>query len=105
MEKIIHFIGIDMSKKTFDCSVIINEQRDNPKHKKFSKTAMGLQEFQTWLMGLGVTLNEQVLICMEFTGLYNRMVLDFLVKTGAVVWVEMAVHIKRSLGLQRDKSD
>jgi|SRR6267154_990448 len=105
MKKIIHFIGLDMSKKTFDCSVIINEQRDNPKHKQFTKTAMGLEGFQAWLKGLGVALNGQTLICMEFTGLYNRMTLDFLAKTGAVVWMEMAVHIKRSLGLQRDKSD
>jgi transposase len=105
MEKIIHFIGIDMSKKTFDCSVIINNQRDNAKHKQFSKTAMGLKGFQAWLIGLGVMLNGQTLICMEFTGLYNRMVLDFLTKSTVVVWVEMAVHIKKSLGLQRDKSD
>jgi transposase len=42
---------------------------------------------------------------MEFTGLYNRMLLNFLEQTGAVIWVEMASHIKNSLGLQRDKSD
>jgi transposase len=105
MDKIIHFIGIDMSKKTFDCSVIINNQKENTKHRQFSKTATGLKAFQSWLISFGVPLNEQTLICMEFTGLYNRMVLDFLLKSTAVVWVEMAVHIKRSLGLQRDKSD
>jgi len=105
MEKIIHFIGIDMSKKTFDCCVIIDNQRSNTTHKQFSKTAMGLKGFQAWLMSFGVKLNEQTLICMEFTGLYNRMVLDFLTTSDAVVWVEMAVHIKKSLGLQRDKSD
>lgn len=105
MEKIIHFVGIDMSKKTFDCSVIINEQKETTKHRQFNKTAEGLEDFRTWLQRLGVMLNEQTLICMEFTGLYNRMVLGYLEKTSAILWVEMAIHIKRSLGLQRDKSD
>ena len=105
MEKIIHFIGIDMSKRTFDCSVLINNQRDNAKHKQFSKTVTGLKMFKDWLGNFGVMLNEQTLICMEFTGLYNRMVLDFLTRSQALVWVERAVHIKKSLGLQRDKSD
>jgi transposase len=105
MEKIIHFVGIDMSKKTFDCNVIINEQKDTSKHGQFNKTTEGLHEFQAWLQRSGVMLNAQTLICMEFTGLYNRMLLAYLEKTNVVLWVERAVHIKRSLGLQRDKSD
>jgi len=105
MEKFINVLGIDLSKLTFDVGVIVNGLKDNIRYRKFKKTQDGLQEFLDWLKQLGVSLNEQTLVCMEFTGLYNRMVLNFLEKTGIVIWVEMAAHIKQSLGLQRNKSD
>jgi transposase len=105
MVRYIHVVGIDLSKLTFDAAVIVNEQPDNIRHKQFRKTQEGLLQFQDWLQQSGVILNEQTLICMEFTGLYNRMVLNFLEQSSVIVWVEMAAHIKHSLGLQRDKSD
>ncbi len=105
MEKYINVLGIDLSKLTFDVGVIINDQKDNVRYKKFKKTEEGLHEFSDWLKQLDVILDEHTLVCMEFTGLYNRMVLNFLEKTDIVIWVEMAAHIKKSLGLQRGKSD
>lgn len=105
MKKYSSFLGIDLSKLTFDVAVIINGQKENIQHKQFKKTEEGLREFLKWLEQSGVKLDGQTLVCMEFTGLYNRMVLSFLEKTDAVIWVEMAAHIKQSLGLQRDKSD
>jgi transposase len=105
MRQFKHAIGIDISKLTFDAAIIINGQKDSMRHRQFKKTKTGLGEFVQWLQPLGVTLNEETIICMEFTGVYNRMLLNFLENTSATIWVEMAVHIKRSLGLQRDKSD
>jgi len=42
---------------------------------------------------------------MEFTGVYNRPVLNFLTKNKVAVWLEMPVAIIRSMGLQRGKND
>jgi transposase len=105
MKEYISVLGIDLSKLTFDVAVIINGQKDKVQYRKFRKTEEGLKEFEEWLKQLAVNLDAQTLVCMEFTGLYNHMLLSFLEKTSVTIWVEMAAHIKQSLGLQRDKSD
>ncbi len=105
MKKWKHYVGIDISKLTFDAAVIVNDQTETMQHRQFAKTAEGLTQFQQWLFQKQVLLNDQTMVCMEYTGLYNRKVLDFLEQTGVAIWVEMAAHIKKSLGLQRDKSD
>jgi len=105
MEKYTNFVGVDLSKLTFDVAVILNGLKDNIRYRKFKKTEEGIQEFLEWLKQSGAVTDRQTLVCMEFTGLYNRMLLNFLEKTGVTIWVEMAAHIKQSLGLQRNKSD
>ena len=45
------------------------------------------------------------MICLENTGLYHRALVAFLQAQQAFVWVENAVEIKWSMGLQRGKSD
>jgi transposase len=42
---------------------------------------------------------------MEKTGIYNNHVITALHTLKAFIWVEKAIHIKRSSGLQRGKSD
>jgi transposase len=105
MKSYINVLGVDLSKLTFDAVVIVNGQKDKARYKRFKKTAEGLAEFAAWLKQMAVALDAQTLVCMEFTGLYNRMLLSFLEKTSAAIWVEMGAHIKKSLGLQRGKSD
>jgi transposase len=67
-------------------------------------TKKGLKEIAAWLKGFGVTF-QQVLFCMEFTGLYNRPLQKYLDEQGAFLWMEMPVRIIRSIGLQRGKND
>jgi transposase len=42
---------------------------------------------------------------MEHTGLYNRLLVGFLLQQKAKVWLESSLVIKRSLGLNRGKND
>ena len=51
-----------------------------------------------------INLNETV-FCMEHTGIYCRTLVDFLVKNNCKTWLEMPIVIKRSMGLQRGKTD
>lgn len=48
---------------------------------------------------------ETALFCMEHTGLYTRLYVQFLLMEGARVWMESALHLKRSMGLTRGKND
>src|SRR2546428_13593444 len=92
-------IGVDMSKETFELFMleegkkVLQQQVENtPKSiaSVFKKNKIELTE---------------TLICMEHTGIYNNHLLNFLHQQGASVWLESAVHIKRSLGLVRGKND
>jgi transposase len=42
---------------------------------------------------------------MEYTGLYNTALVNFLVKQQAQLWVEMPLRIKRSAGFERGSDD
>ena len=42
---------------------------------------------------------------MEHTGIYTRNVVKYLLKRGCKVWLESSLHIKRSMGLVRGKTD
>lgn len=42
---------------------------------------------------------------MEYTGIYNYILVDFLTRKHYAIWVENALAIKKSLGFQRGKSD
>lgn len=97
------FTGIDISKKTFDAVLILAES-GTVHHRLFQQTKQGYLAFIQWLKSFGITL-EDTLICMEHTGLYTNGIIDFLADLKANLWVEMAIKIKRSMGLQRGTDD
>lgn len=100
-----NFIGVDISKKTIDVAVIVNNNRQEIKYQRFVKGKSFFEKMIRWLKKQKVSMDEQTVFCMEYTGLYNRGLLGFLTGQKVLIWVEMAVHIKRSLGMQRGKSD
>ena len=97
------FTGIDISKKTFDAALILPGS-DTIIHRCFSQTKEGFAAFIKWLSDHQVAL-EDALICMEHTGLYTNGIIQFLAEAKANLWVEMAIKIKRSMGLQRGTDD
>ena len=42
---------------------------------------------------------------MGHTGIYTRRLVDFLLNQSAKVWMESALHLKRSIGMIRGKND
>jgi transposase len=104
MNKFNHFVGIDISKKTFDAALIMGDDTTHIKHRVFKQNAVGFSEFSQWLDYYSIA-KEEVLICMEHTGLYTYGLIDFLVGAGLNLWVEMPLRIKRSMGLQRGGDD
>lgn len=100
-----NFIGVDVSKHTIDVALIVNQQREQILYAQFGKDKAGLLQLIKWLKSCKVSLDSRTVCCMEHTGLYNRSLLRFLSSYPVVLWVESPSHIKRSLGLQRGKSD
>jgi transposase len=100
-----NFVGIDISKTWFDAAVIKADHPDQSMHSQFSQTPEGFKKMLTWLQQQDVSLDNETLFCMEYTGIYNTGLVNFLVEQKAQVWVEMPLRIKRSAGFERGSDD
>lgn len=98
------FVGIDISKKTFDLVLIQDNQIENPISRKFSNDSKGIVNLQEFMVKNKLNART-TLFCMEHTGIYCRSLSFYLAENSYNVWIEMPVNIIRSLGLQRGKSD
>lgn len=99
-----YFIGIDVSKMTLDVALQSLEGHLNSNHVVIENNAKGFKAMLTWLKEKKIN-NQDVLICMEHTGIYANKVVDFLEKKDIAYTLQNALHIKKSLGLVRGKSD
>lgn len=68
------FVGIDISKKTFDVC-ILNSQASKPKYLKLN---MSSDDFEELVLNLSEYEKQKVLIVMESTGSYHFTLLSFL---------------------------
>jgi transposase len=100
-----NFVGIDISKTWFDAAIISSNNFSEVHHQQFTQTPEGHRKFEQWLHQHDVLLNDETLVCMEYTGIYNTGLVNFLVKGNAQLWVEMPLRIKRASGLQRGGDD
>lgn len=100
-----NFVGIDVSKKHLDASLIVNQQHDSPLHLKFSNDTPGFAEFTNWIKKQGVALDQSLVLVIEHTGLYQNLVVNFCASHQIALCAEQANQIRWSLGLQRGKSD
>jgi transposase len=103
-----NFVGIDISKLFFDVALMKANQSDQITHQQFKQSTKGFAEMNDWLKQQDVLLNDETLFCMEFTGIYNTALVDYLCSKKSLLWVEMAMKIKKSEGFERgsnDKSD
>jgi transposase len=97
------FVGIDVSKDTLDFSVVTkgaevaNFQIENSP-RAVKKALHRLEASKEYCL-------SETLFCLEYTGLYNNHVTSSLHALKASMWIEKAIEIKRSSGLQRGKSD
>jgi transposase len=104
MKKFTTFVGIDISKKTFDAAIYVEAKNATALHQAFQQTQTGYTAFLTWLQDQSLLLAD-TLFCMEHTGIYINGLVHFLHTAGLSVWVEMPLRIKKSMGLQRGGND
>ena len=71
MKKIIHFIGIDVSKETLDIALIRNNDKSNIYSSKVTNNKTGFKKMKQWLKGENISLQEAV-FCIEHTGMYSK---------------------------------
>lgn len=97
-------IGIDVSKAKFDLALIKGEDLRTMVSAEFENSRKGIVHLEEFIKKNSLQKDE-TLICMEHTGIYCRLLSQYLTEQQYHVWLEMPVQIIRSLGLQRGKND
>jgi transposase len=105
-EMIMVFVGIDVSKRTLDVSLLSAESKasSKPRHKIFKNSAEGHQQLISWLQEQKV---NEAHACLEATGTYTEAIALALHEAGYKVSIVNPVLI-RAFGqsqLKRTKTD
>jgi transposase len=97
------FIGIDVSKKKLNYALV-----ENAVIKIDYESVNSIRGIEGFIKEVnkqkGFDLTRAV-FCMEYTGIYNNLLLAYLTEIKANIWLENPIHIKRTLGLVRGKND
>jgi transposase len=97
-----NFVGIDVSKEKLDICFLKNGVESRSYQVK--NMVKDITKLFKELKKDGFE-NENTLYCLEHTGIYNNILLNYFFKNGCSVWLESAAHIKLSMGLTRGKND
>jgi len=93
-------LGIDVSKKTIDANLHLNES-----HRIFDNSVKGFQALLSWAEKMTGLKLVHLLICFEHTGLYSFPLASFLHQRQVCFSMVAGLEIKRSLGIVRGKND
>lgn len=94
------FIGIDVSKLTFDAAYLMNQRSA---HKEFPNNTKGFSDFSLWI-DKG---DEETFICLEATGIYSFDLAQYLSqhKNNVMVVNPIITHAFFKMELNRNKTD
>ena len=95
------FVGIDISKNHLD--ICISKGLEVKKEQRIDNNIKSILDFID--KEKSNYDFKKAIFCMEATGQYSNHLLASLAKHNLAIWLENAVEIKRSLGLQRGKND
>ena len=99
MEK--HFIGIDISKDTFDVCVLDRDHQTVLRHRMYSNDTKGIQAF----IKDADCHFQDVWVCMEHTGHYAALLIRELTAHQVKLSLVNPLEVKRSAGMVRGKDD
>ena len=102
-----NYLGIDVSKLSFDVSliVVVNGRKQPLVISKFDNNTGGLKDFKNWLTEHQVSFNENSLLVIENTGIYHRPIWNFCTTHLLPVFIGNAADLKWSFGIARTKND
>ena len=94
------FIGIDISKLTFDAAYSLNSGYE---HKQFANTIKGFDEFSHWTN----KSKKEIFTCLEATGVYSFALAQYLSqqKINVMVVNPIITHAFFKMELNRNKTD
>ena len=97
-----YFIGIDVSKLKLDVCVL--KGKKVILERCIGNTPQDLKNLGKELKKMNI-LPGNALLCCENTGIYTSNLMGWSTENGHNLWVEKAIQIKKSIGMQRGKND
>lgn len=97
------FIGIDVSKATLD--IACYQEGGSFINTQVSNDSKGYKKLVQWLKTQTKLPVKHWLVCLEHTGIYGWPITCFLTDRKIPYSVQSALHVKRSMGIQRGKND
>ena len=96
------FVGIDVSKLTIDAALYVSVTAPSL-HQQFENRPSGFRKLLTWVHQHGGSTG--LLFCLEHTGIYALPLCCFFTQHKLSYSLQSALHVKRSMGIQRAKND
>lgn len=96
------FIGVDVSKDTFDVCILDSQHEVISKHSVYANSKPGVKEFIEFISQIQ---KQELWVCLEHTGYYGVLLCSELEKKGIKLSLINPLEIKRSSGLTRGKTD
>ncbi|QIP13765.1 IS110 family transposase [Spirosoma aureum] len=96
------FIGIDVSKLTIDAAIYVSAN-EPVFHQQFENRPSGFGKLLAWVYQH--CDKTQLLFCLEHTGIYALPLCCFFTRHKLSYSLQSALHVKRSMGIQRAKND
>jgi len=101
--EMVYTLGIDMSKKDFQAALTLDGANFFEQVVANQPAAIA-SYFKSMKKQVGLSL-QQLVVCLEYTGIYSAPLLRFLVQHQIKVCIEPALQIKQSQGMTRGKTD
>ena len=98
------FVGIDVSKDKLDYCIVDVHSIDKPEFGIIANNAKAIIKFIQRIKKRGI-IDEQLLFCLENTGVYSMPICYWLQSNSLDYWVVPALEVKRSKGITRGKTD
>ena len=98
-----HFMGVDVSKETLD--ITIRQAEFILVQETIANSVKNIHQFFKTLFSKKQVSKNDLLICLEHTGIYSSLLLKYAGDSALSIWVEDAVQIKQVMKAHRGKSD
>src|ERR1017187_7275598 len=99
-----NFIGIDVSKATLDIT-LLDQKGKQLFYKNIKNNGKEIADLVNELRKNYEAEIEACVFCMEYTGVYNLPMINYLSGIKANIWMESGHQIKLSMGAVRGKDD
>jgi transposase len=102
-EQFTFFVGTDVSKLTLDMCITSNGKELH--NSCIANTKKGVSDwFKVMVKQFGVSA-ANTLFCMEFTGIYNHHLVEYLSSQSASMWIMPGAQLRHGKGMERGKTD